>query len=78
MLQIIAIHSNKTIKSETSTLRFDVDKLEFYMKMYAPENYAEIDYDVKGNLLQVPLENEGHLIGNFSKYAKAPNTKYFI
>lgn len=50
------------------TFRADVDQQYGELRVTVPWFYLEMDYDVSGQLLIVPLQSKGHFIGNFSKY----------
>lgn len=59
-----------------SNFRIDPKKLIIQSKVFFPANSMEMEYDVNGQLLIIPLQSKGHLAGNFSKFLFKSNQKY--
>ncbi|XP_056647763.1 uncharacterized protein LOC130452479 [Diorhabda sublineata] len=70
LIKIDAVCRNAVVTGLSTTIidYLKADPIKHYgeIKLTIPWMYAEMDYDVKGQLLVIPLESRGHFQGNFT------------
>ncbi|CAG9834880.1 unnamed protein product [Diabrotica balteata] len=70
LVKIDAVCENAEITGLANTVIQDLkaDPIKHYgeIRLFIPWMYTNFDYDVKGQLLVIPLESKGHFEGNFT------------
>uniref|UniRef100_A0A6P7G0V0 Uncharacterized protein LOC114334786 n=1 Tax=Diabrotica virgifera virgifera TaxID=50390 RepID=A0A6P7G0V0_DIAVI len=71
LIKIDAVCENAEVTGLANTVIQDLkaDPIKHYgeIRLFIPWMYANFDYDVKGQLLVIPLESKGHFEGNFTE-----------